>query len=58
MSDMKRRGRNYELGQRNPATLPGVHRDSETVDQNESRSSFWRSLRKQIQAGRLTGAKY
>lgn len=51
---MKRRGRAYGLGERNPDTLPGVYTGynrSETFVENAEASAYWKSLRKKVQAG-------
>lgn len=40
------------LGERNPNTLPGLYRDSESVEDNKAGTRYWQSLRKQVQAGR------
>jgi hypothetical protein len=58
---MKLRGRAYGLGERNPQTLPYVFTGpnrSETATENWEASRKWKSLRKQVQAGRFIGAKY
>lgn len=55
---MKRRGRAYGLGQRNPDTLPGVYggyNRSETFEENTERTRFWSQLGKKVRAGARLG---
>lgn len=46
------------LGQRNPNSLPGVFKDSESVELNASRTKAWDRARKLVESGRTTGHKY
>lgn len=55
---MKRRGRTFGLGERNPKTLPGAHPDSELWSENVRRTAHWTRMRKLVQAGRFIGSKY
>lgn len=43
--------RGYGLGERNPETLPGADRDSESPQTNVVRTRYWRSLGKKIRKG-------
>lgn len=58
---MRRRGRPYGLGERNPDTLPGVHggtNRSETFEENREASARWKRLGKMARANRFVGKKY
>lgn len=51
---VRRRGRVYGLGERNPDTLPGVYggtNRSETFQENAERTAYWKSLGKKVRAG-------
>lgn len=48
---MKRRGRAYGLGERNPATLPGSGKDAESVAENLEATRYWNALGKKVRAG-------
>jgi hypothetical protein len=51
---MRRRGRAYGIGERNPMTLPGVYGNpnrSETLDENRERTAYWSSLGKKVRKG-------
>lgn len=53
------KNRGYRLGERNPDTLPrtGDH-SREPMVHNTRASREWRSLRRIVQSGGMTGAKY
>lgn len=58
---MRRRGRPYGLGERNPETLPGVHfghNRSENEEENREGTRRWKRLGKLARAGKLIGNKY
>lgn len=48
---MKRRGRAYGLGERNPATLPGSGKDAESIFENDEGTRYWTQLGKKVRAG-------
>jgi hypothetical protein len=55
---MRRRGRAYGLGERNPDTLPGLYgglNRSETVEENREGTAYWSSLGKKVRAGSRLG---
>lgn len=55
---MKRRGRTYGLGERNPDTLPGVYgfpNRSETVAENAERTAYWKALGAKVRKGARIG---
>jgi hypothetical protein len=58
LDPVKRRGRVFGLGERNPKTLPYVHNDSETREENDRRTAHWRKVGKLVKAGRFIGSKY
>lgn len=55
---VKRRGRAFGLGERNPKTLPGVHADSELPSENARGTAHWNRIGKLVKAGRFVGSKY
>jgi hypothetical protein len=55
---MKRRGRAFGLGERNPKTLPGAYPDSELWEENQRRTAHWSRVGKLVRAGRFIGSKY
>lgn len=50
--------RNFGLGKRNPATLPGVRSDSESEWANHHSSKGWSALRKWVASANSSGVKY
>jgi hypothetical protein len=55
---MKRRGRAYGLGERNPDTLPYVYgypNRSETAAENEERTRYWKALGAKVRKGARIG---
>jgi hypothetical protein len=50
--------RPYGLGERRPNTLPGVFKDSETVDQDRRRTRELRSVRRWVESANSAGFLY
>lgn len=55
---MKKRGRPYGLGERNPKTLPDGTRETETFEENAAGTRRWKRLGKLAAGPAWTGAKY
>lgn len=55
-TDKPAKSRGYRLGERNPATLPGI--TGESVHDHNRRSREWRSIRRTVQNGATVGHKY
>lgn len=58
LDPVKRRGRSYGLGERNPKTLPGFDPRNESLDDNARASKVWTRRRKFVQSVASVGVKY